>query len=629
MIDVNTQFFALLTAVGEAKQVKADAGLITWKLTHMAVGDANDTNPIPDRLQKTLINERRRAPLNSLGPDPANPGILVAEQIIPADEGGFWIRELGLFDSDGDLVAVANCAPSYKSLLSQGSGKTQVLRMNFVVKSSSNVVLLIDPSVVTATRKYVDDSVAGAINRLDFKQSVLVATTGPVVLAGVQAIDGFAVPAGSRVLVKDQAQAKDNGLYVVGPDSWVRSVDADSSEKVTPGLMVTVERGTTNADSIWQLVSDGPLVLGTSPLAFKWLGGQNAPTTPVDDRSKRVVNTEALRSQIESPKQDFPTQVYRKNRLINGNFDIWQRGTFGQVGNAAGPAQSLYGPDRWNVYLPSNSTATWERLDFEPGAGFDEGRYGLRVTRSGSSDGLNISQKIEGVETCAGKTIAVSFYMRSSIAHKCGVVLRQSFGVGGSAGGDVAGVEIDVTTDFKKYVVTLDVPSIKGKKRGIDGDYLELVYGSQGKGTYSIDLARVQLEGGYIATEFERRQIAEELILCQRYFEKTFSQNIAPKDGVDVSGSLISIVYAGQGGPGSQPVGHWVFRVEKRTKPSIRLYRPMGDGPDGQWRSGSNSLSSANARALIVGTRQASVDNSDVGITPQTYYIHATADAEL
>lgn len=305
MIDVNSQFFALLTAVGEAKQVKADAGLITWKLTHMAVGDANDTNPIPDRLQKSLINERRRAPLNSLGPDPANPGILIAEQIIPADEGGFWIRELGLFDSDGDLVAVANCAPSYKSLLSQGSGKTQVLRMNFVVKSSSNVVLLIDPAVVTATRKYVDDSVANATQRLDFKQSVLVATTGPVVLAGVQAIDGFAVPAGSRVLVKDQVQAKDNGLYVVGPDSWVRTVDADTSEKVTPGMQVAVERGGVNADTLWFLTTDATIILGTTALNFRkfteglaaldspvFTGDPKAPTPPQFDRDKSVATTE-------------------------------------------------------------------------------------------------------------------------------------------------------------------------------------------------------------------------------------------------------------------------------------------------------------------------------------------------
>lgn len=269
MIDANSKFFALLTAVGEAKQVKSDAGLLTWKLTHMAVGDANGTDPIPDRSQKTLINERRRAPLNSLEPHPTNPGILVAEQIIPADEGGFWIRELGLFDSDGDLVAVANCAPSYKSLLAQGSGKTQVIRMNFVVSSSTNVVLLIDPAVVTATRKYVDDSVSNAVNRLDTKQSVLVATTGPMVLAGVQVIDGLAVPAGSRVLVKNQGQPKDNGLYLVSADSWVRTVDADTSDKVTPALRVSVERGTVNADTQWQLVTDAPIVLGTTDLSFR------------------------------------------------------------------------------------------------------------------------------------------------------------------------------------------------------------------------------------------------------------------------------------------------------------------------------------------------------------------------
>ena len=98
---------------------------------------------------------------------------------------------------------------------------------------------------------------------------------------------------------------------------------------------------------------------------------------------------------------------------------------------------------------------------------------------------------------------------------------------------------------------------------------------------------------------------------------------------MDVNGALISVVYAGQGGASSQPVSHWAFKVEKRTVPSIRLYRAMGGGADAQWRSGSDAVSSQNARSLIVGTRQASVDNSDVGIAAQTYYIHATADAEL
>ncbi len=304
MIDANSQFYAILTAIGEAKQVKADAGLLTWKISHMAVGDANNTDPLPDRLQKVLINERRRAPLNSLGPDPANPGILVAEQIIPADEGGFWVRELGLFDSDGDLVAVANCAPSFKPKLSQGSGRTQTVRMNFIVKSSTNVVLNIDPSVVTATRKYVDDSVANAINRLDTKQSVLVATTAPMVLAGVQEVDGLAVPVGSRVLVKDQAQAKDNGLYLVSADSWTRTVDADSSDKVTPGLSVTVERGSKNADTLWLLTTDAPIVLGTTALSFRnftdgfatldspvLTGDPKAPTPQQFDRDESIATT--------------------------------------------------------------------------------------------------------------------------------------------------------------------------------------------------------------------------------------------------------------------------------------------------------------------------------------------------
>ena len=163
MIDTNSQFFAILTAVGEAKQANAVALSIPWKLTELGVGDANGTDPVPDRTQTKLINERRRRQLNQLSIDPANPNILIAEQIIPADEGGWWIREIGLYDADGDLVAVANCAPSYKPVLAQGSGRTQVVRMNFIVSSAANVLLKIDPSVVLATRKYVDDSIINVL----------------------------------------------------------------------------------------------------------------------------------------------------------------------------------------------------------------------------------------------------------------------------------------------------------------------------------------------------------------------------------------------------------------------------------------------------------------------------------
>lgn len=160
MTDANSQFFAILTTVGKAKQANADALGIPWLITQMGVGDANNIDPvIPAEGQTKLINEWRRKPLNRLFVDPVNPAVLIAEQIIPADEGGRWIREIGLYDADGDLVAVANCAPSFKPLLSQGSGRTQIVRMNFIVTSTGNIQLKIDPAVVLATRAYVDAAI--------------------------------------------------------------------------------------------------------------------------------------------------------------------------------------------------------------------------------------------------------------------------------------------------------------------------------------------------------------------------------------------------------------------------------------------------------------------------------------
>lgn len=275
MIDQNSQFFAILTAVGEAKQANATALGQPWTFSQMGVGDANLTDPIPNRTQTRLINEWRRAPVNQVRTDPANPNIIITEQVIPADVGGKWIREIGLYDADGDMVAVANCAPSFKPLLVQGTGKTQIIRMNFIVANTASVVLKIDPAVVLATREWVDLQIIEALAKLDYKHSVLVATTANIVLSGIQTVDGVLLPADSRVLVKDQTQAKDNGIYVVPPGgAWKRAQDADASVEVTPGLFVSVEKGTANGDSVWQLVTDAPIVLGTTPLTFEVVAGR-------------------------------------------------------------------------------------------------------------------------------------------------------------------------------------------------------------------------------------------------------------------------------------------------------------------------------------------------------------------
>jgi len=274
MVDQNSQFYAILTNVGAAKQANADALGIAWKITQMGVGDANGTDPTPNATQTKLINEWRRAPLNQLKVDDTDSAIIVAEQVIPAEVGGKWIREIGLYDADGDLVAVANCAPTYKPLLSQGSGRTQVVRMSLIVSSSSNVQLKIDPSVVLATREWVTEELA----RQDFKHSVVVATTANIALTGLQTIDGVALLAGNRVLVKNQTAAKENGLYEVSAGAWTRTKDADTSAKVTPGLLVLVEKGTVNGDSAWQLVTDALISLGVSGLAFDMAFGRTGVT---------------------------------------------------------------------------------------------------------------------------------------------------------------------------------------------------------------------------------------------------------------------------------------------------------------------------------------------------------------
>ena len=278
MIDQTSQFFAILTNVGVAKQANADALGIPWKITQMGVGDANGADPIPAATQTALINERRRAPLNQLKVDPANSAVIIAEQVIPAEVGGWWIREIGLYDADNDLVAIANCAPSFKPLLTQGSGRTQVVRMNLVVSNSASVELKIDPSVVLATRAYVDQKILEELNKQDFKFSVYAATTGAIALAGLQVIDGEALADGARVLVKNQALAKENGIYVAAAGAWVRAQDADISMEVTPGLLVHVERGATLGDSIWQLVTNGPIVLGATDLLFEMAAGRTGVT---------------------------------------------------------------------------------------------------------------------------------------------------------------------------------------------------------------------------------------------------------------------------------------------------------------------------------------------------------------
>ncbi|MEX2333237.1 MAG: phage tail protein, partial [Pseudohongiella sp.] len=164
-------YYVIATNIGEAKMANALALGIPLAITELALGDGEGDGsrgtPVPNPEATALVSERRRAPLNSFSVDPDNDNVLLAEQVIPETEGGWWIREMGLFDEDGDLIFVCNTPPTYKPQLSEGSGRTQVVRMASIVSDTAAVTLKVDPSVVLATRDYADSLVIGLREELE------------------------------------------------------------------------------------------------------------------------------------------------------------------------------------------------------------------------------------------------------------------------------------------------------------------------------------------------------------------------------------------------------------------------------------------------------------------------------
>lgn len=153
------QFYTLPTAVGEAKIANAIALGGTIEITELAIGDGGGSLPTPDSDRTSLVNEIRRAAINTSVVDDDNPNWIVVEQVLPPDVGGWTIREVGLYDADGDLIAYGNYPETYKPVLSEGSGRTQTIRFVMQVSDTAAVTLKVDPSVVLATREYVDDEI--------------------------------------------------------------------------------------------------------------------------------------------------------------------------------------------------------------------------------------------------------------------------------------------------------------------------------------------------------------------------------------------------------------------------------------------------------------------------------------
>ncbi|WP_404854282.1 phage tail protein [Escherichia coli] len=158
MSTTTRKFKTIITDTGAKKLAQAAASDgKPVRLTHMAVGDGGGTLPTPDSKQTRLVHEVWRHTVNRVTLDATHQNHIIAELVIPPETGGFWIREIGVFDEHGDLIAVGNTAESYKPTVAEGSGRAQTFRTILTVSSTATVALTVDNTMVMATVNYVDD----------------------------------------------------------------------------------------------------------------------------------------------------------------------------------------------------------------------------------------------------------------------------------------------------------------------------------------------------------------------------------------------------------------------------------------------------------------------------------------
>ena len=201
--------YTILTDVGATKVANALRSGSRIEIREMALGDGNGTPPQPNSSAKALVNERYRAQINSASVDAKNDAWVIFEQILAPDVGGWWIREVALYDTEGDLIAIGNYPEQYKPLLTEGASTTQTVRVVIQVLSSAAITLNVDSSVVLATRKDLEGAVQGLEDRKASKDELNKAIEGLGVQAGARMTHSDALLAhlaGSKTEVADTAQ---------------------------------------------------------------------------------------------------------------------------------------------------------------------------------------------------------------------------------------------------------------------------------------------------------------------------------------------------------------------------------------------------------------------------------------
>ncbi|QLY68947.1 phage tail protein [Citrobacter freundii] len=392
---MSTKFKTIITTAGAAKLAAATMpGGKKVNLTAMAVGDGGGVLSEPNAGQVKLINEVWRHALNKISQDNKNKNYIVAELVIPPEVGGFWMRELGLYDDAGTLIAVANMAESYKPELAEGSGRAQTCRMVIIVSSVASVELSIDATTVMATQDYVDDKLAehersrnhpdATLKEKGFVQlSSATDSTSEVLAATPKAVKAAHDLASGKYTAQDASTAQ-KGIVKLSSaiDSTSETLAATpkavkaaydlASGKYTAQDATTAQKGIVKLSSATDSESE---LLAATPKAVKAANDNANGRVP----SGRKVNGKALTGDISITSQDiFDGQVVMIG--ANQNLDSYQTpGLYAQDANVntsaalnypennAGSLMVLKSAGVTQVYRTYNSSRIWSRSKYSTG----------------------------------------------------------------------------------------------------------------------------------------------------------------------------------------------------------------------------------------------------------------------
>jgi hypothetical protein len=332
-----------------------------------------------------------------------------------------------------------------------------------------------------------------------------------------------------------------------------------------------------------------------------------------------VVNDMRVRSINGGPLSGF------RNAIINGAFDVWQRGT--------SFAANGYTADRWQCNYGAGGSGTVSRAAMAMGATVGDGTQPgacLQWNQTGAGSGNYLLQPIEGVRNFAGQQVTLSFYAKAvsgTVDLSC--YIRQHFGTGGSPSANVdTGLQTaGLTTSWQRFSYSWTLDSVAGKNLGSNNnDYVGVIFTGPGAATFNVQLWGVQLEKGPIPTAFEMRTAAVEIPLCQRYYWKSFKQSVAPAQNAGREGAIM--VPATGITANLSVCAQVLLPVSMRTMPSITTYNPSANNAN--WRNiGASTDLAVNVdttnlteQSLVIFNGSASADNA-------LYGLHVTANAEF